>query len=58
MIFQCLADQLLFALALTNHDILLGEKTQYGTLHRAYITGALVTLWHALHVSTPYSRAT
>ena len=45
MIFQCLADQLLFALALTNHDILLGEKTQYGTLHRAYITGALVTLF-------------
>ena len=32
--------------------ILLGEKTQYGTLHRAYITGALVTLFHEVHTDS------
>ena len=33
-------------------EFLHGEKTQYGTLHRVYITGALVTLFHEVHTDS------
>ena len=44
--------QIIDLLATDNDDILHGEKTQYGTLHRAYITGALVTLFHEVHTDS------